>query len=71
MKSDGRELQQIQQELGLSPIEVCAEADISMTTLYKVYGNKPVSTSSANRVRKALSRLSEKAASKNKAKAVG
>lgn len=66
MKSDGRELQQMQQELGLSPIEVCSEADISMTTLYKVYGNKSVSTSSANRVRKALNRLKERSSGRAK-----
>lgn len=60
MKVDGRELQAIQNELGISPEQVCSEADLSITTLYKVYGNKRVGRSSADRVRKALNTLRTK-----------
>lgn len=66
MKVDGRELQRMQNELGVTPTAVCSEADISMSTLYKVYGNKPVSPHSANRVRKALTRLKQGFSKKSK-----
>lgn len=57
MKVDGRELQAIQNELDVSPERVCQEADLSMSTLYKVYANKRVSRNSVNRVRKAIEQL--------------
>lgn len=60
MKTDGRELQAIQNTLEVSPESVCQEADVSMSTLYKVYSNKRVSRSSVNRVRKALTQLQER-----------
>lgn len=58
MKVDGRKLQQIQnEELGVSPETVAKEACVSMSTLYKVYGNKRVSANSVSRVRKAVEAL--------------
>lgn len=67
MKVDGRQLQAVQYELEISPEAVCFEADISMSTLYKVYADKPVSRSSVNRVRKALGALKERSKKMTKA----
>lgn len=60
MRTIGKELRAIQEELGVTPIEVCAEADISIATLYNVYAEKRVSANSVNRVKKALSKLKQK-----------
>jgi len=57
MKTSGNELRALQTELGATPIEVCAEADVSITTLYNVYGNRCRNPNSVNRVRKALDKL--------------
>lgn len=59
-KIDGRKLRKAQNALGIGPAVVCNEADVSMSTLYKIYSNKPVSFNSANRVKKAIDRLKEK-----------
>lgn len=57
MKTSGKELRATQAELGVTPVEVCAEADVSIATLYNVYAGKRVSANTVNRVRKALSKL--------------
>jgi predicted transcriptional regulator len=60
MKTTGKELRAIQEELGVTPVEVCAEADVSIATLYNVYAEKRVSANTVNRVKKALSKLRTK-----------
>lgn len=61
MEFNGREMQQEQNQLGLSPTEVCAEAGVSMTTLYAIYTNKDsVSPRSVMKVKNALVRLKRK-----------
>lgn len=57
MKTTGRELKAIQEELGVAPAAVAAEADVSIATLYNVYAEKRVSANSVSRVKKALTRL--------------
>lgn len=61
MEFNGRELQATQNQLGLSPTEVCTEAGVSMTTLYAVYTNKEtVSPRSVVKIKNALKRIQSK-----------
>jgi len=53
----GRELQKKQSKLGIGPETVCTEAGVSMSTLYKVYGDEHVRPSSKAKVANALERL--------------
>lgn len=57
MKTVGKNLRTMQEKLGVTPAEVCAEASVSIATLYNVYAEKRVSTNSLNRVKKALTKL--------------
>lgn len=50
----------IQEELGVSPAEVCAAAKVSIGTLYNVYANRKVHEKSVSRIRKALDALGGK-----------
>lgn len=59
MKPVGRSLRAMQEELGATPIEVCAEANVSIATLYNVYAEKRVNANTLNRVKKALTRLKQ------------
>lgn len=54
----------MQEEIDATPAEVCAEANISIATLYNVYAERRVSANSVNRVKKALNKLRQ---SKDKA----
>lgn len=63
MKADGSELKALQNRLDVSPEEVCTEANVCISTLYKAYRDKPVSRNTVDRVRKALVRLQERKAS--------
>jgi len=60
MKTSGQNLRAIQEEIGATPVEVCAEANVSTSTLYNVYAGKRVNTNTVNRVKKALSKLRQK-----------
>lgn len=72
MEFNGREMQQIQNRYGLSPTVVCTEAGISINTLYAVYGNKPsVKSSSVNKVKEALHRLTSRQLLQSKSMAAG
>lgn len=62
----GRELQQEQNRLGLTPESVCNEAGISMSTLYKVYAGERVRGSSELKVRGAIARLRARQAADEK-----
>jgi predicted transcriptional regulator len=53
----GRELQKQQSELGVSPADVCSEAGISISSLYKVYNGEHVRPSTVAKVRNALARI--------------
>lgn len=53
----GRELQEIQNKMAISPEKVCSEADVSMSTLYKVYGDLHVRPKSRSKVKNALLKL--------------
>jgi transcriptional regulator with XRE-family HTH domain len=58
MELDGRKLQKLQNQLGLSPTAVCEAAGVSMTTLYAVYTNKAtVKPRSVLKVKAALDAL--------------
>lgn len=57
MKTNGKTLRAIQEKLGVTPVEVCAEANVSIATLYNVYAGKRVSANSVNRVKKAFNTL--------------
>jgi predicted transcriptional regulator len=53
----GRDLQHLQSKLGIGPEAVCAEAGISMSTLYKIYNGVHVRESSKAKVVNAFERL--------------
>jgi predicted transcriptional regulator len=57
MQIDGTKLRKMQEDLRLTPAEICVEASISMGTLYNVYANRRVTTNSVNRVQKAIEAL--------------
>lgn len=57
MKTSGKDLRALQDELDVPPAEVAAEAGVSIGTLYNVYADKKVKPTSASRVRNALTKL--------------
>lgn len=66
MKTDGKEIRQFLAEFGLSAEAVCAEADVSMSTLYKVFRNEHVGPRTTSRIGKAVSRIRERLTPKSK-----
>lgn len=58
---DGRDFRAMAKEVGVSPEEICVEADLSIAALYKVYRDAPGTLPrTRDRVAKALDRLREK-----------
>lgn len=53
----GQDLKSSAEAAGLNPIEVCGEANVSITTLYKVYNDDHVRATTRNRVENAIKRL--------------
>jgi predicted transcriptional regulator len=61
IRMSGQEIKATADAVGLTPAEVCAEASVSISTLYKVYNGDHVRTTTKNRVEQAIRRLSAKA----------
>lgn len=57
----GMELKELATGSGLTPIDVCHEAGISDSTLYKVYNDEHVRQSTKIKVQQAIERLAAKA----------
>lgn len=54
---DGRELAKLVVEMGMSPVEFCAEADISIPTYYKFLHGERIKPMSRDKVEAACKRL--------------
>lgn len=62
MRTTGKELKAILDELDNTPAEVvAAEAGVSMGTLYNVFNDKPVKAKTLSKVSRAIAKLQQKA----------
>jgi len=57
----GKELRQLAESVGLGPVEVCHEAGISDSTLYKIYSDIRVRATNRVKVEQAIKRLAARA----------
>jgi predicted transcriptional regulator len=57
----GHDLKTAADAAGLSPADVCSEARVSISTLYKVYNGDHVRATTKNRIEMAIRRLAARA----------
>ena len=64
VRMSGSTLKELAESVGLGPVEVCHEAGISDSTLYKVYNDIHVRATTRVRVEQAIKRLIQKTQAK-------